>query len=1554
MLSENKYVLSLCMLLAGIIVTGNLSAQVQPSGSTQPSVPTGTQGRLVPSGYGSNVGVNYVRTWEAQLPYVSESDVISDSRQVSEVHQATQYIDGLGRPLQTVTKKISPNQTDLVSPLLYDEFGREAYKFLPYTSTASDGLFKIDPFNEQYNFYTGTYQNQQTALSGEQYFYSKTNFEASPLNRVSQTFAPGNSWAGSEGGGSEHAVNIRYLINNDNDQIRIFNISNNGLSYANKDVNTNIPYTNSVYDAGQLYKTVTIDEQSHAVVEYKDKEGHVVLKKVQIGNTVNSDFSGQDGNWLCTYYVYDDFGLLRFVLPPKAVTLLPTQNWNLDATTISELCFRYEYDSRNRMIAKKVPGSAWVYMVYDLRDRLVFTQDGNLRNRGSNGDNSNDGWWMTTLYDNLNRPVQTAMMTGYSGNRDQLQSYVNGALGDQTVTTQSTGANGTADLYISTRETGRTSYTASNSIVFEGEYADEGNAAYTAEITTTSVITTNGQQTISQYPAPGTLIPLTYTFYDNYDNTGKSYDPSNNYKLDIGNNVYGETLPSSASSMTKGMVTSTKVRVIEKPDDLTQGNWLETASFYDDKGRTVQVQSTNYKGGNDVITTRYDFTGKVITTYTVHNNASGNQTNLSVKTNMDYDHAGRLLQTRKQISDNAATNRIITRNEYDAMGQLKTKKIGQKTASDQTELENQDYSYNIRGWLKGINWSGYGNTSGGTFSQTAISSNKWFGMDLSYDWGFSQNQYNGNISGQRWQTAGSGTGTEASERAYGYGYDNANRLLYADFNQNFGNSSSPNWNKSYNNFTIDFTVLMGSDGTSNGTAYDANGNILAMNQYGFKLGGSGRTLIDQLSYSYSSNSNKLLAVSDAITTDNKLGDFTDKNTSGYDYGYDLNGNMITDKNKGINGNTDIDQTTGGAIQYNHLNLPYLINVAGKGTIKYVYDAAGNKLQKQTDDATVAGGKTTVTDYINGYVYENNVLQFFGQEEGRVRPKVNTDASITYNYDYFIKDHLGNTRMVLTDEQQQDVYPAATLENGAVATEQNYYTINTGAVVDNPVSLPYSYQNNNGNPPYNNNPNSNTGGTSAKMYRLNGANGDKTGLGITLKVMAGDNVAIWGKSFWHSNGTNPNNNYSLVVNDLLTLIGNAGAVTGTGKGITATTLTSSPTVPGDVSNWLQNAPNTGNRPKAYINWILLDEEFRPVNSSSGFDMIGDAETIKSHTQNVSINKSGYLYVYCSNESDQDVFFDNLQVVHSRGPLVEETHYYPFGLTMAGISSKAAGSLENKLKYNGKEQQHNEFNDGSGLEWYDYGARMYDNQIGRWMAIDPKVELGRRWSPYNYALDNPIRFIDPDGMWPGEGLWNKIKNWLSAPPSKASQATTQAYASAAYGADVPAPKTNGSALLQDVGAASYLFARSMPGSLKIPAPTASKASPTTQPSVEPSSQEGVNLTIKAKPTWNDNQLSQAKTKAEALTNAETVVTKTPIERDPNLRNNFVKAGGSVSPTEHVDHVTDLQLGGTNAQTNLSALDASVNTSFGKQIQLQIRDLPDGTKINKIILILPPKQQ
>jgi len=170
-------------------------------------------------------------------------------------------------------------------------------------------------------------------------------------------------------------------------------------------------------------------------------------------------------------------------------------------------------------------------------------------------------------------------------------------------------------------------------------------------------------------------------------------------------------------------------------------------------------------------------------------------------------------------------------------------------------------------------------------------------------------------------------------------------------------------------------------------------------------------------------------VTDAANDPNsKLGDFHyNEGTKGAtDYTYDANGNLQTDQNKSITG-----------IVYNYLDLPQQIAINGKGTISYTYDASGSKLKKTTVDNTVNPAKTTFTTYIGGIQYQNDSLQFIGHEEGRARWALHnytTGASgYGWEYDFFEKDHLGNTRVVLTHEKDTAQY-MATMESAYRAKE----------------------------------------------------------------------------------------------------------------------------------------------------------------------------------------------------------------------------------------------------------------------------------------------------------------------------------------------------------------------------------------------------------------------------------------------------------------------------------------------------------------------------------------
>jgi RHS repeat-associated protein len=1311
----------------------------------------------------TNAQINYVRTFDATAPEQNATTLMG--RWVSDVKTTTQYIDGLGRPMQTVVKQGSLETAtgvlaDAVSTNLYDEYGRETIKYLPFVAnnaggntSIADGGFKTNALVQQNIFATAQYPNENN-------FYSKTNLEASPLNRPIESYAPGISWAGSEANTNlalRRNVQIKYYTNTALDNVKIWTVrssltnpsfqttvvvNNNGTQtvtynwgtinnasavsklyrllgttvwsggtagptspsqiiipvgnyeyaiqvYYNNGTASNIVQTTSVdyntsyatitsYPAGELFKTITIDEHKKQVIEFKDKEGKVILKKVQLTAADDNGIGVGYTGWLCTFYMYDEFNNLSCVLQPNAVKQMnDNNNWafTADPTILTEQAFRYEYDSRNRMVKKKVPGAGEVWMVYDLNDRLVLMQDGNMRSQQK---------WMYTTYDELSRPISTGLITD-AANYNNLNYHLNAANASTT--------------------------------------AYPNVAAYTSE-----ELSTNFYDNYDWLAIPTYANPLTGVYNNTYDTY---FQPASNTAW-----PYPQTNVQSAQL--KGMPTGGRTKVISPLGGGT--TYLYSIALYDEKGRAIQSQSTNITGGVDIATTQYTWAGQPLVIISKQQKAGGILQETVTLTQLTYDDLGRVIKTEKKLSNtlvNAgamAAYKTIAENKYDKLGQLVYKNLGTKPTAA-APLAKLAYEYNIRGWLTSVNKNFV------TAGNTGANNDEYFGMQLGYDkdafGSFTKKQYNGNIAGSIWRSAGDGM-----DRKYDYDYDAANRLLKADFTQHDGTSFVLNP-------LINFNVKMG-DGVDPNLAYDYNGNILKMQQWGLKINNSPQ--IDNLIYNYITGSNKLARVTDvgALTSDNgKLGDFKDGTNIGDDYLYDANGNLNLDNNKAISN-----------ITYNHLNLPSVINIIGKGSIAYTYDAAGNKLRKVTlENGTPNKTITTTTNYINGLVYEskttvsipanpndppnyNDVLQFLPQEEGRIRFKpaiLNTAGAITtpasFAYDYMLKDHLGNVRVVITEEQKVDPYPAATMEVAQTATEESIYTGLNTTRIDKPVGYPVD----------------NTTTPNDKVAKVNGS-GNKIGPSITLKVMAGDKFNVKVSSWYKTNNVNPAPPTTPILGDLINgFLGGVGGAISSSHGTTTTTqIQNSGVLTPNINNFLSTQVNDPSRPKAYLNWILFDEQFNFVSSSSGAEQVpaesfygtAPSNQVKQHIQtDLPINKSGYLYVYVSNETPNiDVFFDNLQVTHTRGAMLEESHYYPFGLTMAGISSKSAGGMQSRYKFNGG----TEFNNDFDISFYETEARSYDPQIGRFLQIDPLADAIDNQSPFVFADNNPILLNDPLGL------------------------------------------------------------------------------------------------------------------------------------------------------------------------------------------------------------------
>ncbi|WP_436516252.1 DUF6443 domain-containing protein [Ekhidna sp. To15] len=1069
---------------------------------------------------------------------------------IDELSISAKIYDGLGRPTQQVSMNASPLVQDIVVPAEYDEFGRQTKSYLPYVEADLTSIHKSNALavnyanSDHYDYYVNTNTHATDKA------FSETLLEASPIGRPVEQGAPGSPWQL-----GQHTVKYQYEIA---DSAEVILWKYDTLSTTAK----------AVYSSGQLYKNTTTDEDDNQTIVYTDKQGRTILKKSQVDGST----------WAETYYIYDIYGQLSVVLPPEATARLDSEFFGQSQQDredfLNTWAFLYNYDGRNRMTMKKVPGADSVFMVYDRWDRLVLTQDGNQRVNNQ---------WLFTKYDQLNRPILTGLVDDY--------------------------ANLISDVEGSTNR-----YETLDGTIIETQYSDK---------------TFPKNLNIAEY--------LTVTYYDNYDwdTTGLSYT-----------NPAGLTL----NTAVKGQVTGTMIKAGNSTGALPEG-WIRSVSYYDNKYRPIQTQSTNHLGGVDVVTNYYDFIGQVKRSISMH--ANGDTTYTTARSFV-YDHAGRLKETWHKLAS-ATDSVLIAENRYNELGELEEKDLHHG-------VQTLNYSYNIRGWLTKIN-------------EPTLTGNDLFGMELLYneqDGSLNNSQlYNGNISAMKWSDRDAG-GVGVSERAYNFGYDKLNRLTAAS---HFEDQDSTN------RYGVQ------------GLGYDLNGNISSL----IRNGASGEG-IDTLQYDYTPDyvnrkgGNRLRYVED-VSLDT-LG-FNDGNTNGDDYTYDANSNMTKDRNKGID-----------SIYYNHLNLPVIVDFETAGdSITYLYDAAGIKLNQ----VVYKGGDTLkVTDYVGEFIYEtiedgDREIALIQHEEGRIIYKPFEEV---WDYQYHLKDHLGNVRVTFSTEPE-NYEMIATMENSNEAENFSNYVAESDGVASN---------------------------SGTNVSRNSNIVNDGLDLNTFLQVNKRDTVKVSAYAYYNDAGSS----YDLAAGLIETALFGAFSASYAAEGSTVTQTNFDNAFGGGTA--MGGRSSSTDAPPAFINYLFFDREMNYI--TAGFKQIttsSNGSSVQVVADDFIADQDGYLMIYLSNETDGAeliVSWDDLEVYHGKTNVVSTQDYYPFGLTFN--ESVRVASKKNFMNT----FQDQEYEEETG--WVKFKWRNHQPDIGRFFNVDPLAEKYVYNSPYAFSENRVINGIELEGL------------------------------------------------------------------------------------------------------------------------------------------------------------------------------------------------------------------
>jgi RHS repeat-associated protein len=806
-----------------------------------------------------------------------------------------EYVDGLGRSIQSVVQKASPLQKDLVQPAAYDQYGRQLYNYLPYVSASSDASYQANALpTAQPAFYANGLGDK---VADDTKPYVKNEYENSPLQRLLKAGAVGDGFQP-----DQHYKSASYRTNTAADNIRLWKLD--GTSTA-------------TYGAGSLSVTEYTNEDGNKSFTFKNKNGQLILKRIQADETVG----GIAEPYFETYYIYDDAGNIKYVVPPKAVSQMRSSGtWTLSTSMLSDLVFSYVYDILGRVVEKKIPGKAVIYIIYDTLDRPILVQDGNLRTSNR---------WYYTKFDSKKRKISEGLYTNATyTTRTSMQGYIN-----------------TLDF---------------STLYYEDRFAGAANG-YSNQA----------------FPTSGTE-DLAYYFYDDYD---LNNDGTRDYSYQS-QSLAGEGV---VSYQVRGYLTAIKKKILNTTTWLTSVSFYDkrgvaiqvlsnnqlNASLSDVKtivpdftGKVLQQKVA--KTVSAVTTTvlssySYDHMNRVTAIDQSYNGALAvrvagyeyNELGQLVKKKLHSTNPGLVLPANVTLGAsssvvNGATSNIQATNTITIADGFSAASGSNFSASitSGTYLQNVDYRYNIRGQMTSINNSTL------TVDSKNDDTNDVFGMEILYDQKDAvlnnTSYYNGMVSAVKWMSKG----PSSNERSYKFDYDK----LYRFKNAIFG-SRAPG--------AIPWSGLSGFD--EKNITYDQNGNIMTLKRNAVLS--NVMTEVDNLGYTYTGN--RLDNVTDGTGGSYAAVGFRNLTGSGSPYLYNVNGDLTSDPKKGL------------SIDYNALGKTDKITITTSvgRYINYTYDVGGTLLKKQIFDNNVAGKST---DYIDGFVYENGTLAYFAMPEGRIR------------------------------------------------------------------------------------------------------------------------------------------------------------------------------------------------------------------------------------------------------------------------------------------------------------------------------------------------------------------------------------------------------------------------------------------------------------------------------------------------------------------------------------------------------------------------------------------